>query len=199
MLLPGCTRVVTGAAEMPPTPVTGALLPTGVDVDRIVLDVDQMRAITGAGLNLSIIPTMDTKYPVDIDSLAATVPPVCRFVYAETAVFGRDYTQFHKTTFQYPPKRALISEAAVAYLDDGASRRVFDALVDTVVACSGTSAGRKLIGAWDAGPESLRSRAGRCGAEYRLESAVLLAVTFCGFTESIAELVLTNMAGNVPG
>ena len=83
---------------------SGELPHPGVDVDEVLLDQPGMRAITGAGDDLTIIPTMDGTSPVDVDSLADEVPPQCRFVFAETATFGSDIEQFHKTTFQDPPE-----------------------------------------------------------------------------------------------
>lgn len=195
----GCTRVVGGAAELPPTQTPGRLPPNGIDVEKIILDQSRMRGITGAGEELTIIPGMDTRSLVDIDLLAVTVPPECRFVYAETAIFGSAVTQFHKTTFQYPPKGALISEAAAAYPDEDTARRAFDALIAAVAGCADDPAGPMLAGEWDADAESLRIRAGRCGSDYRIKSAVLLEVTFCGFPESVSGLVLTNLAAAVPG
>ncbi|HEU4362698.1 MAG TPA: sensor domain-containing protein [Mycobacterium sp.] len=198
-MLTGCTRVVGGAAALPATQTPGPMLPPGVDVEQIMLDSGQMRAITGASDHLTIIPTMDVKSPVDIGALADTVPASCRFVYAETATFGTETTQFHKTTFQYPPKAALISEAAAAYRDIGAARRIFDTLVSTVSGCADTSSGAILVGGWDADEQSLHTGAGRCGSNYRLKSAVLLEVTFCGFPKSVSQIVLTNLANRVPG
>ncbi|MGH3563734.1 MAG: sensor domain-containing protein, partial [Mycobacterium sp.] len=147
-MLLGCTRLVGGVAQLPPTETPGPMLPAGVDVDQIMLDQAQMRGITGAGQDLTIIPTMDGKSPVDIDPLADTVPPECRFVYAETATFGTEITQFHKTTFQDPPEGALISEGAAAYPDVGTARHAFDALVATVGDCADSSAGAMLVGDW---------------------------------------------------
>lgn len=198
-LLLGCTRVTGGLAQLPATETPGPMLPDGVDVEKIVLDSSRMRGITGADEHLTIIPSMDAKAPTDISPLAQTVPPPCRFVYVETATFGTDFSQFHKITFQYPPKGALISEAAVAYPDADAARGAFDALVRIVADCADTLAGEVLVGNWDADAQSLRTRAGRCGNDYRLKAAVLLEVTFCGFPESVSDLVLTNLAAGVPG
>ncbi len=114
LLAAACTRVVGGAAV--PAFGAGPNL-SGVDVDRVLLDQNRMRAITGADEHLTIIPSMDGKSPVDVDTLAKTAPPQCRFVYADTATFGPDIEEFHKTTFQYPPRGGLISEGAAAYRD----------------------------------------------------------------------------------
>jgi hypothetical protein len=195
----GCTRLVSGSAQLPPIETPGPMVPAAVDVDQIMPDQAQMRGITGAGEDLTIIPGMDDDFPTDIDALAATVPPQCRFVYAETATFGSGITQFHKTTFQYPPKGALISEGVAAYPDTGTARHAFDALVATVDECADSSAGEMFVGAWSADAQSLNTRAGRCGRDYRLESVALLEVTFCGFPESVSEIVITNLAAHVPG
>lgn len=197
--LVGCTRLVGGAAELPPTERAGPMLPAGIDIEHVMLDIGQMRGITGAGEQLTIIPSMDTKSPVDIDPLAETVPAPCRFVYAETATFGTDTTQFHKIAFQYPPKAALISEAVAAYHDAGSARRAFDTLVSTVSDCADSAPGPALVGDWDADEQSLHIQIGRCASDYRLKSAVLLEVATCGFAKSVSELVITNLADRVPG
>lgn len=195
LLAAACTRVVAGAA----VPDTGAPPVSGVDVGHILLDQSRMRAITGAGGDLTIIPTMDGESPVDLDGLAETAPPQCRFVYAETAVFGPDVEEFHKTTFQDPPKSALISEGAAAYRDADTAQHAFDTLVATVDGCAATSAGPLYVGAWTADGESLHIRPGGCGRDYRVKSVVLMEVTFCGFPESVADIVMTNMSANIPG
>lgn len=195
-MLLSCTRLVGGLGLPPavPPPADGA-----VNVGRIVLDTPRMRSITGAGEELTIIPTMDSTAPVDIDELAATVPPPCRFVFDETAVFGSAFTQFRKTTYQYPPKGALISEGAAAYPDPESARQAFDALVETVAGCADSPAGPHLVGNQSVDEWSLRTGAGSCGRTYLLKSTVLLEVTHCGFSESVADLVVTNMATGVPG
>ncbi len=192
----GCTRLIDGSALPPLAP----LVPDGaVHVGRLMLDTPRMRAITGTGEELTIIPTMDSTGPVDIDGLAATVPPPCRFIYAETTVFGTEHTQFHKTTYQYPPRGALISEAAAAYPDPESARRAFDAVVAAVAECADSPAGPGLVGDQTADEQFLHTRAGDCGRGYQLKSVVLLEVTHCGFSESIADLVLTNLAAGIPG
>ena len=196
LLAAACARTVDGTAV--PALGAGPSL-AGVDVDRVLLDQSRMQAITGADEHLTIIPSMDGKSPVDIDTLAKIAPPECRFVYADTATFGPDIEAFHKTTFQYPPRGGLISEGAAAYRDAGAAPQAFDALVAT-------------------GPQ-LRDELRRTGIRRRLErrrpvagdparrlrpqlpakAAVLVEVTFCGFPESVPALVITNIAANVPG
>jgi hypothetical protein len=197
VLTAACTRVVGGTAVpafgIPPRPGV-----KGVKVDAILLDQSRMRAITGGGEHLTIIPSMDGDYPVDIDTLAANTPQACRFIYAETATFGPDIEEFHKTTFQDPPDGALISEGAAAYRDVGTARGAFGALVSTVGDCAAGSEGHLYIGEWKADVNSLRVRPGGCGRDYRVVSLALLEVTFCGFPASVSDIVMTNIANNIP-
>ncbi len=194
LLAAACTRVVDGAATS-----ESGLAPNGFDVGRVLLDQSRMQAITGGGEHLTIIPSMDTTSPVDIDTLAQTTPPACRFVYAETATFGPDVEAFHKTTFQDPPHGGIISEGAAAYLDGDTARRAFGALVSTVRNCAGSSAGYGLVGDWNADDRSLQTRPGNCGRDYQLKSVVLIEVTYCGFPDSVSTIVISNLAANVPG
>src|ERR1700758_3862981 len=153
LLTAACSRVVDGAAVPGFGPAAKGI--HGVNVDAILLDQSRMRAITGAGEHLTIIPSMDGNRPVDIDALADTTPQECRFIYAETATFGPDVEEFHKTTFQDPPDGALISEGAAAYRDVDTARRAFGALVSTVGNCGGSSAGQLFVGDWNANANSL--------------------------------------------
>ena len=171
----------------------------GVDVDTILLDQSRMRAITGAGQHLNIIPSMDGTSPVDIDALADTTPRDCRFLYAETVTFGPDVEEFHKTTFQDPPDGALISEGAATYRDVDTARHAFSTLVTAVGNCADDSAGQSLVGDWNADAKSLHLGPGGCGRDYRVLSVALLEVTFCGFPQSVSDIVMTNIAANVPG
>jgi PknH-like extracellular domain len=196
LLIAACTRVVDGAAVAGPGgPLRGV---NGVNVDVILLDQSRMRAIAGAGDDMTIIPTMDGTRPVDIDELAETAPRPCRFIYAETATFGPDLAEFHKTTFQDPPKGALISEGAAAYRDVDTARHAFGALVGTVGDCAASSAGELYVGEWKADAGSLHLAPGGCGRDYRVLSIVLLEVTFCGFPQSVSDIVMTNIAANIP-
>ena len=197
VLAAACTRVVDGTALPGPGATRGAV--DGVDVDTILLDQSRMRAITGAGEHLTIIPSMDGTNPVDIDALADHAPRECRFLFAETATFGPDIEKFHKTTFQDPPDGALISEGAAAYRDTDTARRAFGALVATVGNCADSSAGDLLVGDWQADATTLHLRPGGCGRDYRILSVAMLEVTFCGFAQSVSEIVMTNIAANVPG
>lgn len=191
-----CTRVVDGAAVAGAG--AGRRVVQGVDVDTILLDQTRMRAITGAGEHLTIIPSMDGTSPVDIDALAENAPRECRFVYAETATFGRDLEAFHKTTFQDPPDGALISEGAAAYRDADTARRAFGALVNTVGDCANGSSGQLYVGDWNADATSLRLRPGGCGRDYRVLSVAMLEVTFCGFAQSVSDIVMSNISANLP-
>ncbi len=122
VLAAGCSQTVSGAAmRAAPGMDDDSLSP--IDVETIMLDQSQMRAITGAGEDLSIIPSMDGKIPVDIEPLVESAPPQCQWLFAETQTFGTDVEEFHKTTFQNPPDGGLISEAAAAYRDPGVGPR----------------------------------------------------------------------------
>lgn len=196
VLTAACTRVVGGTA------LAGFGAPRravhGVDVDTILLDQSRMRAITGAGEHLTIIPSMDGTSPVDIDALADTTPRECRFIYAETATFGPDVEEFHKTTFQDPPDGALISEGAAAYRDVDTARHAFGAFVTTVGDCANGSAGPQYVGDWAADGGSLHLRPGGCGRDYRLRSVAILEVTYCGFGQSVSDIVMSNIVANMP-
>jgi hypothetical protein len=197
VLAAGCTQTVSGAAmRAAPGMDDDSLSP--IDVEKIMLDQSQMRAITGAGEDLSIIPSMDGKIPVDIEPLVESAPPQCQWLFAETQTFGTDVEEFHKTTFQNPPDGGLISEAAAAYRDPGAARAVFDDLVALVDGCSSTTSGSMLVGQWTATADTLKTRPGDCGRDYRLKSVVLIEVTFCRFSDSVPDIVMTNILANVP-
>ncbi|HKH50421.1 MAG TPA: sensor domain-containing protein, partial [Mycobacterium sp.] len=79
MLVAGCSQTVGGRAlRSAPGLDDESLSP--VDVETLILDQSQMRAITGEGDDLTIIPTMDGKTPVDIEQLAKTTPPQCQWI-----------------------------------------------------------------------------------------------------------------------
>jgi PknH-like extracellular domain len=196
LLAVSCTRVVDGAAVAASD--ANRRVVQGVNVDSILLDQSRMRAITGAGEHLTIIPSMDGTSPVDIDALADNAPRECRFIYAETATFGRDLEAFHKTTFQDPPAGALISEGAAAYRDADTAHRAFRALVSTVGDCANGSSGQLYVGDWNADATSLHLRPGGCGRDYRVLSVAMLEVTFCGFAQSVSNIVMTNISANMP-
>ncbi|WP_099040148.1 sensor domain-containing protein [Mycobacterium neglectum] len=197
VLAAGCTQSVTGTAvRAVPGLDEDSLSP--VDVEKVVLGQSQMRAITGAGEDLSIIPSMDGKIPVDIDPLVKSAPPQCEWLFADTKTFGPDVEEFHKTTFQNPPDGAQISEAVAAYRDPGTARSAFDDLVRQVDDCRSTTLGEALVGEWTVTADALKTRPGACGRDYRVKSVVLVEVTFCHFPGSVPDIVMTNILANVP-
>jgi hypothetical protein len=194
-LASGCTDVVGGVASMPPT--EGPYL-DGMDVDELLLTTPEMRDLTGAGLDLNGVPGMDSKYTVDDELLVESAPPECQFVFRESSVFGPDVKQFHKTSFQTPPKSALLSEAAAAYVDANTARRAFDNVTNLVKACGDTPSGYAYVYDWTAEPEILRAESlGDCGRIYRLEDTVLIEVTYCGYSHVVPDLVATRIAARV--
>jgi hypothetical protein len=195
----GCAQTVGGRAlRAAPGIDDDSLSP--VDVETLMLDQSQMRAITGAGDDLTIIPSMDGKSPVDIDQLAKTTPPQCQWVFEETQTFGSDVEEFHKTTYQNPPRGGLISEGAAAYRDPATARRAFDELVALVDGCASTPLGGMFVGDWSSTQESLQMRPGNgCGRDYRVKNVVLAEVTSCAFPDSVPDIVLTNIMAKVPG
>jgi hypothetical protein len=198
VLLTGCSVQVGGLAVLPPTEQPRP--PSGVDADALMLDLSRMRGLTGAGDDLTIIPSMDGKSPVDIELLAKQVPEPCQFIFIESKTFGADMVDFHKTTYQNPPESALISQAAAAYPDAQTARAAFDALVETANNCAYSSAGALLVGQVGSDTESLSIRpSATCGRDYALKSVVLAEVTFCAYPESVSELVMTNLLRGVPG
>ena len=198
MVTAGCTQTIGGSA-LRAVPGVDDDSRSPVDVDTIMLDQSQMRAITGAGEDLTVIPTMDGKVPVDIEPLAESAPPQCQWVFAETQIFGPEVEEFHKTTFQHPPERALISEGAAAYRDTATARRAFDDLVVRVDGCDTTPLGPMFVGDWTVSPDTLQMRlSSGCGRDYRVKSVVLVEVTACRFPDSVPDIVMTNILANVP-
>jgi hypothetical protein len=170
-----------------------------VDVDAVLLEPARMQAITGAGDDLTIVPTMDGKLPVDIEPLMETVATPCQWVFAETQTFGDEVEEFHKTTFQNPPDGGLISQGAAGYRDVPTARRAFDALVARVDGCEDTDDGPGYVGSATVTADSIQTRQGDCGRDYRRKSAVLVEVTFCAFSDAVPDLVMTNILARVPG
>lgn len=68
----GCTLTVAGLGAKPSA--EPPLWAPVVDADAVMLTLAQMRGITGGGEDLSVIPSMDSDYPVDIDLLARDAP-----------------------------------------------------------------------------------------------------------------------------
>jgi hypothetical protein len=199
VMVTGCSHTV-GGRGLRATPGIDDESLSPVDVETIMLDQSQMRAISGAGDDLTIIPTMDGKIPVDIDQLAKTAPPQCQWVFEETQTFGPDVEEFHKTTFQNPPRGGLLSEGAAAYRDPAAARSAFDGLVALVDGCGSTTLGPMFVGQWSATSNTVQIRTGNgCGRDYRVKNVVLVEVTSCAFPDSVPDIVMTNILARVPG
>src|SRR5262245_37471084 len=199
LVVAGCSDTVGGRA-LRATPGIDDDSLSPVDVETLMLDQSQMQAITGAGDDLTVIPSMDGKVPVDIDQLAKTTPPQCQWIFEETKTFGPDIEEFHKTTFQNPPGGGLISEGAAAYRDPATARRAFDSLVALVDGCSATPLGPMFVGEWNATPDSLQMQPGNgCGRNYRVKNVVLVEVTSCAFPASVPDIVMANILAKVPG
>lgn len=198
MLVAGCAQTVNGLAVRPlPGIDEDSLSP--VDVDTVLLERAQMQAITGGGEDLTAIPGMDSKSPVDIDVLLESVPLQCQWVFAETQVFGSEVEEFHKSTFQDPPRGGLISQAAAGYRDASVAQRAFNDLVGRITGCDGTDSGPAIVGDVTTAPDSAHTRPGGCGRDYRVKSAVLVEVTYCAFPASVPDIVMSNILDNVPG
>jgi hypothetical protein len=198
LLTAGCTQMVRGDAVLAAPGIDDDSM-SPVDVEAIMLDQSQMRAITGAGEDLTIVPSMDGKIPIDIEQLAESSPPQCKWFFAESQTFGPDIEEFHKTTFQNPPDGGLISEAAAAYRDRDTARRAFDDLVGMVDSCASTEFGPLFVGDWTATADSVQTRPGSgCGRDYRVKNVVLVEVSACAFPGSIPDIVMTNILAKVP-
>jgi len=198
VIVAGCAHTVSGHAVRPTPGIDDDSL-SPIDVETLMLDQSQMRAITGAGDDLTIIPTMDEKIPVDIEQLAKTTPPQCQWFFEETRTFGADVEEFHKTTFQNPLRGALISEGVAAYRDSATAMGTFSDLVDLVDGCASTTFGPMFVGEWTATADSLQTRADNgCGRDYRVKNVVLVEVTACQFPASVPDIVMTNILAKVP-
>ncbi|WP_137147042.1 sensor domain-containing protein [Mycolicibacterium sp. CR10] len=198
VLASGCVQSVEGTAVRT-VPGIDEDSRSPVDVDAVILERAQMQAITGAGENLTTIPGMDSKVPVDIDLMLESVPPQCQWVFAETQVFGSEVEEFHKSTFQNPPEGGLISQAVAGYRDAAVARGAFDNLVERIEGCDATGSGPAIVGDVTTTVDSAHTRPGSCGRDYRVKSAVLVEVTFCAFPDSVPDIVMSNILANVPG
>ena len=197
LLIASCTQTVPGTVTRPP-PGLDDDSRSPIDVDAVLLDQSRMRAITGGGDDLTIIPTMDGKTPVDLVILADRVPPPCSWLFAETQTFGPEVEEFHKTTYQNPPRGALISQGAAGYRDAVTARRAFDGVERLVKGCDATTSG--YVGDWTATADTVRTRtSSQCGRDYRLKSVVLIEVTFCAYPASVPDIVMTNIVARIPG
>jgi hypothetical protein len=197
MVVVGCSQTVTGSAVRS-APGLDDDSRSPVDVESVLLAQSRMQGITGAGENLTVIPTMDGKLPVDIDQLAETAPGTCRWYYAETQTFGSHVEEFHKTTYQDPPDRALISQGAAAYRDHPTARNAFDDLARQITDCESTADGATFVGDLTSGDGAMSLRTGDCGRDYRVKSVVLVEVTFCRFPPSVPDIVMTNLLAQIP-
>jgi hypothetical protein len=197
-LTTACTNTVPGVAVRA-IPGIDDDSRSPVDVDGVLLEQAQMRAITGAGDDLTVIPSMDGKLPVDVEGVLGAAPDQCRWFFAETQTFGPGVEEFHKTTYQDPPDAALISQGAAAYRDPSTAKSAFDGLAGLVAECEATSYGSLIVGDSTSTGESLRLRTGACGRDYRVKSVVLVEVTFCRFPPSVPDIVMTNMLAQIPG
>lgn len=198
LIAAGCAQSVTGQAVRS-APGIDDDSHSPVDVDTLILDPPQMRAITGAGDDLTIIPTMDAKVPVDVEELAKTADPQCEWIFAETLTFGPEVEEFRKTTFQHPARGGLISEAVAGYRDTATARRAFGALVARIGDCATTTYGRMLLGEWTGTPDAVSTRShGGCGRDYQVRDVVLAEVTFCAFPDSVPGIVLANILAGLP-
>lgn len=200
LALAGCAATVPGTAVRT-APGVDEDSRSPVDVDAVLLDRAELAAITGAGGNLTPIPGMDTKTPVDIDItefLPEDVPLQCQWVFAETQVFGPDVEEFRKTAYQSPRDGGIVSQAAAGYRDHDTALRAFDSLTDRVNGCDATFSGPSLVGRLETTADSVQIRPGDCGRDYRVKSAVLVEVTFCAFPPSVPDILMTNILANVP-
>ena len=198
LLAAACTRVVGGTAV--PGFAMGARGVQGVNVDEILLNQSRMRAITGGGDDLTIIPSMDGNRPVDIDALADNTPQPCRFIYRR----DRDLrTRCRRVPQDHLPgsarrrpdirgRRGLprCGHRSARLRRPGGHRRRL---------CGQLRPASCIVGDWKADADSLHMRPGGCGRDYRVLSVALLEVTFCGFPQSVSDIVMTNIAANMPG
>src|SRR3954468_9033565 len=198
LLAAGCAQTIPGTATRA-APGIDEESHSPIDVESVMRDEGQMRAITGAGDNLTIVPSMDGKIPVDVSDLMNGTPHECQWYFAETQTFGPEVEEFHKTTFQNPPDGGLISEGAAAYRDPETARHAFADLIGRVYDCGSTGLGSTFIGEWTADADTLRMRStGTCGRDYRIKNVVLAEISFCSFPESIPGIIMTNIMDKVP-
>ena len=198
LLAVGCAHTVQGSATRA-APGIDDESHSPVDVESVMLDQSQMRAITGAGESLTVVPSMDGKVPVDVSDLMNGTPKECQWYFAETQTFGPEVEEFHKTTFQNPPDGGLVSEGAAAYRDPETARHAFADLVGRVYDCGSTELGSTFIGEWTADADTLTMRSpGSCGRDYRIKNVVLVEVSFCAFPDSVPGIVMTNIMDRVP-
>jgi hypothetical protein len=197
----GCSQSVVGTAVRS-APAVDEDSRSPVDVDTVLLDRAQMQAVTGVGQDLTTIPGTESKTPVDFGELPGfateAVPPQCEWVYSETQVFGSEVEEFRKATYQNPPGGGLISQAAAGYRDPATAQRALAVFVDRVRGCGATRSGWAMVGEVTTTVDSVHTRPGNCGRDYRVKSVVLVEVTFCAFPASVPGIVMTNILAKVP-
>ncbi|KRE32071.1 hypothetical protein ASG82_03750 [Mycobacterium sp. Soil538] len=206
ILVSGCAHTVAGTATRP-APGLDEDSRSPVDVDTVLLDRAQLQAITGSGPELTAIPGTESKVPVDIPMntgflpamVVRDVPSQCEWLFAETQVFGSTVEEFHKTIYQNPARGALISQAAAGYVDPATAAGALTGLTRRIDDCGDTDQGPVLVGEVSGTDDSVSIRPGGCGRDYRVKSAVMIEVTFCSFPDSVPDMVMTNIANNVPG
>ena len=206
IVVSGCTQTVSGSATRP-VPALDENSRSPVDVDSVLLDRSQMQALSGEGADLTPVPGMESKVPVDIptdqgflpDTFTRDLPQECGWLLAETQVFGPDVEEFHKTTYQSPRRGGLLSQAAAGYRDGATAGSPLADLTRHIGACSDTEQGSMLVGDVLATDDSVRIRPGACSRDYQVKSAVMIEVTSCSFPDSVPDLVMTNIVANVPG
>jgi len=191
----GCAHVVAGTPALPASVRPGHYY--GVNVDDVLLTAPELREVTGAGLDMTEVPGMDATQPVDEENLVQLAPPECQFIFRESLIFGPDVDQFHKTGFQTPPQSALLTEGAAGYADADTARRAFDNVANMVMSCGNTAFASIYVGQWTADDTTLRTRTVNCGRVYRVASAVLIEVTYCGYAAAVPEEVAKRMAAKL--
>ena len=191
----GCAHVVAGTPALPDTVRPGHYY--GVDVDDVLLTAPELREVTGAGLDMTEVPGMDATQPVDEENLVQLAPPECQFIFRESLIFGPDVGQFHETAFQTPPQSALLTEGAAAYADADTARRALDNVANMVMSCGNTAFASMFVGQWTADDTTLRTRTVNCGRVYRVASAVLIEVIYCGYSAAVPEEVAKRMAAKL--
>src|SRR5690606_4375998 len=183
----------------------GSVVPRSVRLSAVwcltaLLVAGCAQTVAGTALRAPERPGENSRSPVDIEQFAATTPAQCAWIFRETETFGPDVEDFHKTTFQYPARSALISQGAAGYRDPEAARLAFTDLTRRVDDCGRTPLAPMFVGSFSVRPESVRIRTGAsCGRDYRVQSVVLVEVTFCGFPESVPDMVMTNILARLPG
>ena len=146
VLAAGCTQTVAGDAVRA-TPGIDDDSQSPVDVETIMLDQSQMRAITGAGDDLTIIPSMDGKVPVDIDPLAENRSPAMPLDIRRDPDIRRRRRGVPQDHLPGSARcAALISQGAAAYRDPATAHRAFDDLVSLADGCGSTPLGSSFVG-----------------------------------------------------